>query len=339
MIKEFLKLSDIEKENIILKYSQISNIKFDIIEKDIWVCHVLQTIFSDNNLKDKMIFKGGTCLSKVYNVIDRFSEDIDLAIDKSCLKIEGTSLRPEKLSHQTITASREFVKDFIYPALCRSFSESLGDKNWSLEMSDNDKDVIMFNFPSVLKDANNYSYIKPNIQIEFKALSDTWPSKSSSVKPYISEILPQMFLESKVRAIDIRRNFIEKLFILDSITKRPEDRPIKQDRFSRHYYDVYAIIKSGLVNNIKESTHIFESAINNRKIFPRTSWVNYDEIKDISDLKLIPNFNKIEAVRRDYKDMKVMFFKEKQPSFDDMLKEILVFSNSNKILQNQSLKL
>lgn len=342
MIENFNKLSQVQKEEVIFEYSKRTGIASNIIEKDIWVCYVLQTIFSDNDLKDKLVFKGGTCLSKAYNVIDRFSEDVDLAIDKNFLNIVDSSTNPKKISHQLIQASRRFVKDFIYPKLLESFKEDLKNKEWSLDILDNDKDTIIFNFPTSSKSTGKYRYIKSNIQIEFKALSDIWPSKLSTIKPYISEMLPEIFTESKVRVIDIKRNFIEKLFILDAITKRPEDRTITQDRFSRHYYDVYSIIKSGLIDDIKESTHIFESVIENRKIFPRTSWVNYDEINSVSDLKLIPSNKKAEAIKEDYKNMQIMFFKQNNPKFEDIIKEISIFSESLKISENSkniSLKL
>ena len=52
-----------------------------VVEKDFWVCWVLKQLFSKRDLKDRMVFKGGTTLSKVFGLIDRFSEDIDLVLD------------------------------------------------------------------------------------------------------------------------------------------------------------------------------------------------------------------------------------------------------------------
>lgn len=77
-MKEFLKLSKKNKREVIDEYSARSGLKFDIVEKDIWVCYVLQKLFSNDKLKNHLVFKGGTCLSKVYSTIDRFSEDVDI---------------------------------------------------------------------------------------------------------------------------------------------------------------------------------------------------------------------------------------------------------------------
>jgi len=60
-----------------------------IAEKDFWVTFVLERIFSDEKLSSILIFKGGTSLSKVYGVIERFSEDIDLILDWNLLKKAG----------------------------------------------------------------------------------------------------------------------------------------------------------------------------------------------------------------------------------------------------------
>jgi len=331
MIKEFLKLSRKERKEIITQYSTKAGIRFDVVEKDIWVCYVLEKLFSNDNLKDKLFFKGGTCLSKVYGVIDRFSEDIDLAIDKEFLAISGTSKRPEKIAQKTIEASREFLKDFLFLEIENSFKEELKDEDWKLKRSEEERDVITFSFPSASSNVfpatfplelGNYEYIQRNIKIEFKAVSDIWPSNHLNIRPYISEILPAMFATSGVRAIDIKRNFIEKLFILDSISRRPAEKPIKNDKYSRHYYDVYSIIKSGKVQDISISKNIFDSVLENRKIYPRESWVDYSNINFLSDLKLIPSQNRIEEIRKDYKDMQVMFFRGNNPNFDEILSVI-----------------
>ncbi len=333
-MNKFLKLSRKERKEIITQYSSQTGINFDVIEKDIWVCYVLQKLFSNKNLEDKLIFKGGTCLSKVYHVIERFSEDIDLAIDKRFLKIVGSSERPEKIAHQTISASREFVKNFIYPELVKSFCEDLENEDWELKESENDKDTIIFTFPSASSnvfpltfpiDLTNYEYIQRNIKIEFKAVSDIWPSKRSKVSPYISEIMPEMFANFEVEAIDIKRNFIEKLFILDSFYRRPEERVIADDKYSRHYYDVYSIIKKSDVQDLISNKDIFDSVLSDRKIYPRESWGNYNSIKSVSDLNLIPSNKRIEELKKDYKNMEVMFFRNQFADFKEILDTIRKF--------------
>jgi len=334
MIEKFLENSNKERSEIIDFYAKKTGINFDIIEKDIWVCYALDKIFTNDNLKDKIVFKGGTSLSKAYNMLDRFSEDIDLGINKDFLYIKGSSQRPEKIAHRLIEATKDYAENFIFPELKKTFGTTLKNEDWSLTPSETERDVFLFKFPSVASkdssielpdDSNSYGYITRNIRLEFKALGEVWPSISATVKPYIQEIVPDLFMESKVEVIDLKRTFIEKLFILDSVARRPEDKPMKGDRFSRHYYDVYSIIESGKIRNISRNKDIFDSVIENRKIFPRESWVDYDRIKSITDLKLTPSPEKIDVIKRDYINMKPMFFKQNNPDFDKILKTIESF--------------
>ena len=60
-----------------------------IVEKDFWVCWMLQQLFSIDALSGRLLFKGGTSLSKVFHAINRFSEDIDLAVDYAALGFTG----------------------------------------------------------------------------------------------------------------------------------------------------------------------------------------------------------------------------------------------------------
>lgn len=65
-----------------------------IIEKDFWVCWVLKKLFASNQLADQLVFKGGTSLSKVLQLIDRFPEDIDLVLNWQLLGYEKDGQDP-----------------------------------------------------------------------------------------------------------------------------------------------------------------------------------------------------------------------------------------------------
>ena len=99
------------------------NIAFDIVEKDFWVCWVLDVLFGIPDFKSSFIFKGGTSLSKCFNVIERFSEDIDISITRETLGFTGDR-DPERQASKTKTAQavrelraacRKFVARDVYP--------------------------------------------------------------------------------------------------------------------------------------------------------------------------------------------------------------------------------
>ncbi len=105
-----------------------------IVEKDFWVCFSLRLLFSTPALADKFVFKGGTSLSKVFGVINRFSEDIDLSVDPDWLGFGGEN-RPdaaksrsqfEKRWKRLNDACATAVDHEVRPALERAIQDALG---------------------------------------------------------------------------------------------------------------------------------------------------------------------------------------------------------------------
>lgn len=80
-MRQFAKLSDEERKEVITAVSLSMGLRPDIIEKDFWVCFMLDYLFHDCKYRDAFVFKGGTSLSKSYHVIKRLSEDIDIVLD------------------------------------------------------------------------------------------------------------------------------------------------------------------------------------------------------------------------------------------------------------------
>lgn len=356
-MKKFIKLNSSKRKNLIQKVANDLGLRFDIVEKDIWVCYVLQKLFSCEQLKDKLIFKGGTCLSKAYDAIGRFSEDVDITINSNVLEISGESQKIDKIKSRNRKAASKFVEDKILPVLKTVFDDELGNKNYELVFDEEDKNniTLFFNFPSPAKEyktsgltssltksltrsltssiisgetinQGNYNYIKPKIKLEFGALGGIWPSEKKVIQPYAKEILSDYFDKFEVNTLSIKRNFIEKLLILHSITLRPEEKPINQN-YSRHYYDVYSILVSGLNIDPTNDLEILEAVVKNKHDFWNESWVEYDKIQKFFDIKLIPNESRITEIKKDYKNMEEMFFKD-FPKFEEMILKLQDFENS-----------
>lgn len=87
MIK-FLQIPEKERKVIYQDVSNKLGVPPQAVEKDVWVTLMLRVIFSSDHA-DRFIFKGGTSLSKAYNLIQRFSEDVDLGIDRTHLGFDG----------------------------------------------------------------------------------------------------------------------------------------------------------------------------------------------------------------------------------------------------------
>jgi len=177
-----------------------SGLPASIIEKDLWVCWTLERLFNLKGIGSHLIFKGGTTLSKVYSVIDRFSEDIDISIDRKELGFTGdkdpeqapSAKKQQKLIEELAVSCKLFVQDRLHAILRDSIAVSImDDTNWSLTIDENDPDgqTILFHYPTI---ENSYSgYIKPSVKIEIGARSDHWPAHQYLLKPYLHEYLPE----------------------------------------------------------------------------------------------------------------------------------------------------
>ena len=336
-MKKFIKLNSSERKNLIQKATNDLGLRFDIVEKDIWVCYVLQKLFSNEKLRNNLIFKGGTCLSKAYDATHRFSEDVDITINSNVLEISGESQKIDKIKSRNRKAARKFVEDEILPILKTVFDAEIGNKNYELVFDKEDKNniTLFFAFPSEssgfdysfpIEFSDDYSYIKSKIKLEFGALGGIWPSEKKAIAPYAKKILSDYFDEFEVNTLSIKRNFIEKLLILHSITLRLKEKPINQN-YSRHYYDVYSILENGLNIDPIDDLEILEAVVKNKHDFWNESWADYNKIQKFSDIRLIPNESRITEIKKDYKNMEEMFFKD-FPKFEEMLLKLQDFKNS-----------
>ncbi len=350
-MKKFTTLSKIERKNLIQKSAFELGMRFDIIEKDIWVCYVLEKLFSIEELKGKLVFKGGTCLSKAYGLIERFSEDIDLTIGRSYLNLKENLKKNKTIKSDIRHKAHDFVKVEIYELLKKAFDEDLEKNSWSLNFSEEDKDklTLLFQFPisddgkrfmstndgfvikingsRMMVNIGHYNYIKPSIKLEFGAFGDDWPCEEKTVEPYAKKILPDFFNESQVKVLDVKKNFIEKLLILHSVCLCPIERQLK-NHYSRHYYDVFCLIKSGIAEESLKYPEIFQSVKKNKIYFWNQSWEPYKDINSFSDIKIVPTqSSRLKELEFDYEKMKEMFF-DKYPNFLDIINELKKFEKS-----------
>ena len=220
---KFLQLPDKEKQIAFRRASEETGLSEGIIEKDFWVCWTLKELFALDEIKDHLTFKGGTSLSKVYKVIDRFSEDIDVSIERSFLGFKdkkdpanvGTK-QAKKLIDELGEACQSFVRGELFNQLEKAIKRKLGASGWKLEIDedDNDGQTILFSYPKVTTKASEY--IRPVVKIELGARSDHWPVSMQTISPYIAEILPSPLNEmnAEIRVLNIERTFWEKATIL-----------------------------------------------------------------------------------------------------------------------------
>lgn len=310
-----------------------------VIEKDFWVCYTLFKMFSLPKIGETLIFKGGTTLSKVYKVIQRFSEDIDISIDRKSLGGEkndpsemkiGTKEKQRRLAKLKEMCQKK-INEEIHPLLNTAIANDIvnNGKDWSLETDDSDPDgqTLIFKYPSALI-SNKNGYIQPVVKIEMGARSDHWPSEKKNISPYVAEKYPQSFRNpsSNVKVLSAKRTFWEKATLLHAEYNRPAEKTMPL-RLSRHYYDIAMLIKERVVDaDSAEDAKLLENVINHKKIFFQSGWAKFDDAKKGS-LHLMPDRKRISELEADYKKMQEMFFVE-PPSFSEILDTLSKWENS-----------
>ena len=291
-----------------------------IIEKDYWVCVTLDYLFNHSNWRDHFAFKGGTCLSKAYHLIERFSEDIDLILDWRVVGYETN----EPWKERSKTKQQEFIndsnerlfsfleKDFL-PEFKKGISNYLGIDCDAYILSE-ERGTVIFAYPRSFSD----STILNTIKIEIGILASWTPLKKVGIKPFVLEEYPSLAKHDSVDVLATtpERTFWEKATILHQEALRPDYSEIPL-RYSRHYYDIYCMCKNGIKDSALKQPKLLEDvALFKAKFYPR-GWARYDLAK-FGTLKLMPALHSVERLKKDYSSMKSMIYGS-YPSFDELM--------------------
>lgn len=313
------KLTSKDRSELFSESAKAMGVKEAIIEKDFWVVWVLDKIFLDSRLKNILIFKGGTSLSKVFKLIGRFSEDIDLILDWNLVTAKNPLEQRSK--NQQDKFNKKINKEainFIESELLPIFKELLEPICKCKFVIDEKKNYfINISYPASFKD----SYLRAEILLEIAPLASWMPSGEFEISSYASEIFATVFTKpsTKVKAILAKRTFWEKATILHNETFRPIEKnmPI---RYSRHYYDLAVMVKGGIAKEALEDIDLLFEVVEFKKKFYPDRWSNYDSIRE-ANFKLVATEQREKELKKDYKNMEYMIF-DKYLSFNEIL-EIL----------------
>lgn len=324
----FLELPDDERRLYIEQAAVRRSVSPVMLEKDFWVCWLLGILF-ESPFAASLVFKGGTSLSKVFGVIDRFSEDIDLSLSPAFLNLPeaGTSRnQANKWMTRAEAACGIAVRDQIGPAMEVAVVALLGkgEPSWFEFLTDpyTHSPVLLFHYPS--SQPAGFDYLKRSVKLEFGSLTDQQPVGRHQVRPWIADILSDAFPDwrCEVVALEVERSFWEKATILHTEYHRPADKPIP-DRFSRHYADVAAMAKHPLAGTAIDQHDLRNRVVEWKSQFFGSSWANYSEAKPGS-FRLVPPDERLPELRRDYQAMREMYLTE-PVSFDDILMTLAEF--------------
>ena len=329
----------IPKARRLLAFQQVDDVmglQAVSVEKDFWVCWTLRELFSLPGIGSQLTFKGGTSLSKAWKLIERFSEDIDIIVDKEALGCGGEAAPDRAPSNKQrkarlealIATCREWVQGKLQPALRARIVETIGKKGWLLEVDPDmpDGQCLLFHYPSAFA-SGTAGYVRPVVKIELGARSDDWPHEERTILPYVTEHFPALDPAPAfpVRVLAAERTFWEKACLLHEETFRPAEKPRKL-RMARHYYDLWCLIRAGNGEAALAQPALFQRVAEHRELFFRFSWVDYSTHKP-GTFRLTPPPTHLSAWKADYTDMLGPMFFGNTPSFEEMIAAATMFED------------
>ncbi len=325
MPKSFLHLSSIERSKILRSLTTPLSRPSTILEKDVWVCWVLQALFTMPN-RLAMAFKGGTSLSKVFEAISRFSEDVDITLDYRGLDgafdpfADGLSKsRLKKFSEELKFFVREHVHNVIAPYFHTKLAGEFGVDSYRISISDDGEQLRLY-YPSVFKTANNY--IGNSVLVEFGGRNITEPNEEHEVQPDIAKHIAALeFPRAQVNVLSPMRTFWEKATLIHVECQRDEFRS-NSERLSRHWYDLAMLADLVIGHEALADRDLLVDVIKHKKVFYNASYANYDACLE-GQFRLLPNEKAMSALRKDFQLMiDSGMFIENPPSFDAIINRL-----------------
>jgi hypothetical protein len=330
--REIIAASDADRRDLFLGTATRLGTAVQNVEKDFWVCWVLDALFNGVNPGGpRLLFKGGTSLSKAFGLISRFSEDIDITVFRDDL---GQHAEPEDLEALSgkqrrirLDAIRTACQSFIqgeFTAQLRARAAAFIPQGFTLEPDPDDGDgqSLLLWYPAVT--ARPGEYIRSAVKIESGAKSALDPHTAATVTPYVATDLPHLDLRvANVTTVQPERTFWDKIIILHGLRQWYERRGELRhggQRVSRHYYDVHQLLHSAQAPEWIANRPLAEDCARHARLFFGSADLGLDTARH-GAFTLTPSAGMRDALRRDYEAMTGMIF-QNIPSLNEVLASV-----------------
>lgn len=334
-----LQASEADRRNLFLQTAVRLGTPLRNIEKDFWVCFVLDLLFNGKKVGEpRLLFKGGTSLSKAYDLISRFSEDIDITVYRedighpvnlATLQSWGKNKRNEYLKEVKMACSAYILND-LKERLSKQINDQLDAAGISMpalkvvvDAGDLDQQTLLVEYPS-LEASGKDDYIESKVKIESGAKSALDPSHKVTITPYIGqEFIGGDLSVPNVTCIAPERTFWDKAVIAHGLRAWFEKRASLRNngnRISRHYYDLHMLLNNSVGQNTIQDISLGKECALHSSIF----FFDKDSQQSLAaegNFSIYPSNAMIPALRKDYDQMSTMIFGD-TPSFDTILSSL-----------------
>jgi hypothetical protein len=327
-MRDWIHKKETEKLDLLRIVRGKTNLPDFMIEKDWWVTTALETIFTCD-LHKHFAFKGGTSLSKSWNLLNRFSEDIDIVIDKSLFGVTDDQELGRSQREKLRDAAHAFVIKTVQPMLhTRMLAIGVPESAFKIyaeesKSSDQDPTIILLDYNSITEIKNDYTKAQVKIEIGVRAMMEPYEDRP------VGSLLSQHLNTNEVVDVSTvlpQRTFWEKSFLLHELFQKPLDK-VEIARMSRHWYDLHYLTKAGFAEKAMQDKALFEAIRNHRKIFTKVPGVDYDTLSPKS-FGLFPPKDREADWGNDYKKMIESYIYRDAPTLDGLTDSIKVISDN-----------
>jgi len=330
--KELMRASERDRLDLFLSAARRVGTAVQNVEKDYWVCWVLRTLYDRlPGGSPRLLFKGGTSLSKAYGLIQRFSEDIDITVFREDLnepasveELEGLSGKKRKAKLDAIRdACRAWVSGPLREHLSREVKELTDGGRIEVDKEDADGQTLLVWYPSVAADGSGY--VRPAVRIECGAKSALDPHRKTTIRPYVADDVKSLDLATAgVVTIEAARTFWDKVVVAHGLRRWFERRgELRQagQRVSRHYYDLFCLYHSKEGTAALADRALGADCVRHARMFFDRPDFDLASAKE-GTWAITPTAKMREALERDYANTVSMIFGA-SPSFASITEAIV----------------
>ncbi|RXJ95791.1 hypothetical protein CRU94_04030 [Arcobacter sp. AHV-9/2010] len=278
------------------------------IEKDYWVTYILNKL-SKSDYKQTAIFKGGTSLSKAYKIIDRFSEDIDLAV--ITYNIDGNAVK-------------SLIKNIEKALLDENFKET----NTPQTSKGSKFRKTVHQYPKITE--ADFGHANENLIIELNSFAQPHPYISKTISSYIYDFLNTQSEEAKklitdfqlepfeVNVLDYKRTFCEKISAIARASHESDETYSQLKYKIRHFYDIYYLMQEDEIQVFIENNDITQMIINVREDDQKQFSADWSNIK-LHTTKIFQDINILDELHSYYNsNFKTLVYSDNLPKIEDI---------------------
>jgi len=333
-IKEFLALPLEEQQSALSHVATQKGLPLIVVEKDLWVTIVLHILFGSNGSKG-ILFKGGTSLSKGFDLIDRFSEDIDVTYSIETLKEhygefinpwdyfdDGNEWSNKKLERELLNL-KNIGQKYTDEILLKIVADELKKiSSLPFDIVSQGEMTLYIHYPKLLeKHEYGGDYINPMIKVEAGVRSARVPT----IKKHIDSFFEQILGSSDPIEVEILRpdrTFWEKATILHAENSRNDPTRIeKRNHMSRHIYDLVKLYNSKYGKMAMDNLELLEDVVKHKSTFYKDNRADYKNATP-SNIKIVPTPELNHNFKVDYQDMAKSMIIGNPPTYEELIKSL-----------------